>query len=78
MGLTSRRMPAERFRPITARRAIYLELFKDVVRNFVTSFARARQFAPTQAAAPQPAPVSVAPAVATDAPAAQATPTGSQ
>jgi hypothetical protein len=32
-------------RPEDAERAIYLDLFKEVVRNFVDSFARARQFA---------------------------------
>lgn len=31
-------------RPEDVERAIYLELFKEVVRNFVDSFARARQF----------------------------------
>ena len=42
-------------RPEDAERAIYLGLFKEVVRNFVDSFSRARQFAPAQVAAPQPA-----------------------
>jgi len=38
-------------RPEDAERAIYLGLVKDVVRDFVQSFARARRFAPSGAAA---------------------------
>lgn len=34
-------------RPEDAERAVYLDLFKEVVRNFVESFSRARRFAPS-------------------------------
>lgn len=45
-------------RPEDVERALYLDLFKEVVANFVESFSRAKQFAPAQAprAAPAPAP----------------------
>jgi hypothetical protein len=58
-------------RPEDVERAIYLDLFKQVVRNFVDTFARARQFAPSQpVAAPAAAPAPV------ETPAPEAAPTG--
>ena len=41
-------------RPEDLERAAYLELFKDVVRNFVESFSRARRFAPSPASSSTP------------------------
>ena len=57
-------------RPEDVERAIYLDLFKQVVRNFVDSFSRARQFAPSQ---PVAAPAAAPPPAETPAPDAPST-----